>query len=137
MKKNIPGIVEFIASVLLTVGAFTFFKACSSEHEGKFMTCHWAQNAVTLIGIVITLLALLRIILKNSGIKAGLAIGVFLTSLSFMFIPDHTIKLCMMDTMSCHTIFKPAVIVIASVLAAVAGFDSILGIIKAGKSNGS
>ena len=137
MKKNIPGIVEFIASVLLTVGAFTFFKACSSEHEGKFMTCQWAQNAVTLIGIVITLLTLLRIILKNSGIKAGLAIGVFLTSLSFMFIPDHTIKLCMMDTMSCHTIFKPAVIVIASVLAAVAGFDSILGIIKAGKSNGS
>ncbi len=136
MKKNILGIAELILAALLTVGSFTFFKACG-EHEGKFMACHWAQNAVTLIGIVITLLALLRIILKNSGIKAGLAIGVFASAAAVIFIPDNVISLCMMDTMSCHTTFKPAVIVIASVLAAAAGVDSVLGIIKAGKSNES
>ena len=132
MKKNILGIAEFIAAALLTVGSFTFFKACGG-HEGKFMTCHWAQNAVTLIGIVITLLALIRIILKNSGIKAGLAIGVFLTSVSVIFIPNNVISLCMMDSMRCHTTFKPAVIVIASLLAAASGADGIIGIIKAGK----
>ena len=136
MKKNIFGIAELVLAALLTVGSFTFFKACG-EHEGKFMACHWAQNAVTLIGIVITLLALLRIILKNSGIKAGLAIGVFASAAAVIFIPDNVISLCMMDTMSCHTTFKPAVIVIASVLAAAAGVDSVLGIIKAGKSNES
>ena len=136
MKKNILGIAELILAALLTVGSFTFFKACG-EHEGKFMACHWAQNAVTLIGIVITLLALLRIILKNSGIKAGLAIGVFASAAAVIFIPDNVISLCMMDTMSCHTAFKPAVIIIASVLAAAAGVDSVLGIIKAGKSNES
>ncbi len=136
MKKNILGIAELILAALLTVGSFTFFKACG-EHEGKFMACHWAQNAVTLIGIVITLLALLRIILKNSGIKAGLAIGVFASAAAVIFIPNNVISLCMMDTMSCHTTFKPAVIVIASVLAAAAGVDSVLGIIKAGKSNES
>ncbi|MBR1561790.1 MAG: DUF4418 family protein [Ruminococcus sp.] len=136
MKKNILGIAELVLAALLTVGSFTFFKACG-EHEGKFMACHWAQNAVTLIGIVITLLALLRIILKNSGIKAGLAIGVFASAAAVIFIPDNVISLCMMDTMSCHTTFKPAVIVIASVLAAAAGVDSVLGIIKAGKSNES
>ncbi len=136
MKKNILGIAELILAALLTVGSFTFFKACG-EHEGKFMACHWAQNAVTLIGIVITLLALLRIILKNSGIKAGLAIGVFASAAAVIFIPNNVISLCMMDTMSCHTTFKPAVIVIASVLTAAAGVDSVLGIIKAGKSNES
>ena len=136
MKKNLLGIVELILAALLTVGTVTFFKACG-EHEGKFMPCHWAQNAVTLIGIVITLLALLRIILKNSGIKAGLAIGVFLISVSVIFIPNNAISLCMMDTMRCQTIFKPGVIVIASVLAALAGVDCIPGIIKAGKSDGS
>ena len=134
MKKNVFGVAEFIIAALLTVGSFTFFKACG-EHEGKFMACHWAQNAVTLIGIVITLLALLRIILKNSGIKAGLAIGVFFTSISVIFIPNHVITLCMMDSMSCHTAFKPAVIVIASVLAALAGVDSILGIKNTGKND--
>ena len=132
MKKNILGIAELILAALLTVGSVTVFKACGG-HDGKFMACHWAQNSVTLIGIVITLLALLRIILKNRGVKAGLAIGVFLISVSVIFIPNNVISLCMMDSMRCHTTFRPAVTVIASVLAALSGVDSILGIIKAGR----
>ena len=59
----------------------------------------------------------------------------FLTSVSVIFIPNNVISLCMMDSMRCHTTFKPAVIVIASVLGALAVVDSILGIIKTGKSN--
>ena len=132
MKKNILGIAELLTALLLTIGSFTIFKACGA-HEGKYMACHWAQNAVTLIGTVITLLALLRIVLKNKGIKAGLASGVFLSAVSVIFIPDSVISLCMMDTMRCHTIFKPAVIVTACVLAAVSGIDSAVGIAKAGK----
>ena len=134
MKKNILGIAELILAALLTVGSFTFFKACG-EHEGKFMACHWAQNAVTLIGIVLSASALLRILLKNTGIKTGLSIGVFLLSVSVIFIPNNAITLCMMDSMRCHTVFEPAVIAIASVLAALSGVDSVLGLIKAGKSN--
>ena len=132
MKKNIIGIAEFLLALLLTVGSLTIFKACG-EHDGKYMACHWAQNAVTLIGAVISIQALLRILLKNSGIKAGLAISIFLSAVSVIFIPGHVISLCMMDTMRCISTFKPAVIVIASLLAAAAGSDSILGIIKAGK----
>ncbi|HCJ42088.1 DUF4418 family protein [uncultured Ruminococcus sp.] len=132
MKKNILGIAELLTALLLTIGSFTIFKACGA-HEGKYMACHWAQNAVTLIGTVITLLALLRILLKNKGIKAGLASGVFLLAVSVIFIPDSVISLCMMDTMRCHTIFKPTVIVTACVLAAVSGIDSAVGITKAGK----
>ena len=60
MKRTIIGIAEGIAALVLTIGAFTFFKACG-EHDGKFMACHWAQNAVTLAGIVLTALALVRI----------------------------------------------------------------------------
>ena len=134
MKKNILGIAELLTALLLTIGSVTFFKACG-EHEGKFMACHWAQNAVTLIGIVLSASALLRILLKNTGIKTGLAIGVFLLSVSVVFIPNNAITLCMMDSMRCHTIFEPAVIAIASVLAALSGVDSVLGLIKAGKSN--
>ena len=134
MKKNILGIAELLTALLLTIGSVTFFKACG-EHEGKFMACHWAQNAVTLIGIVLSASALLRILLKNTGIKTGLSIGAFLLSVSVIFIPNNVISLCMMDSMRCHSIFEPAVIVIASVLAAVSGVDSVLGLIKAGKSN--
>ena len=136
MKKNILGIAELILAALLTVGSITFFKACG-EHDGKYMACHWAQNAVVLTGIAVTLLALLRILLNNSGIKTGFAIGVFVSAVSVIFIPGHAVSLCMMDTMRCLSTFKPAVIVIASVLAAAAGVDSVIGIIKAGKSDGA
>ncbi|MCR5142565.1 MAG: DUF4418 family protein [Ruminococcus sp.] len=132
MKKNILGIVEFVLAVLLTVGSVTFFKACGG-HDGKFMLCHWSQHAVTLIGAVISIQALLRILLKNSGIKAGLAAGIFLSAAAVISIPGKVIPLCMMDTMRCVSTFKPAVIVIASLLAVASGADSIIGIIKAGK----
>ena len=132
MKKNIFGIAEIVLAALLTVGSFTVFKSCG-EHDGKYMACHWAQNAVTLTGTVIVLLALLRILLSDRGVKAGLAIGVLLSAISVILIPDTVISLCMMDTMRCHSIFRPAVTVIASVLSAVSGADSIIGLIRSGK----
>ena len=134
MKKNILGIAELLTALLLTIGSVTFFKACGGN-DGKYMACHWAQNTVTLIGIVLSASALLRILLKNTGIKTGLSIGAFLLSVSVIFIPNNVISLCMMDSMRCHSIFEPAVIVIASVLAALSGVDSVLGLIKAGKNN--
>ena len=71
MKRTIIGIAEGVAALVLTIGAFTFFKACG-EHDGKFMACHWAQNAVILAGIVLTALALVRIVFPDEKIKAFL-----------------------------------------------------------------
>lgn len=134
MKKNILGIAEFLFAAVLTIGSFTVFKACG-EHEGKFMACHWAQNAVTLIGAVTAILALVRIILKNTGIKAGIAIGISLLSAAVIIIPGHVISLCMMETMRCHSIFRPAVTVIGALLVIIAVIDAAAGIIKSGKES--
>ncbi len=133
MKRLILGIAEAIAALVLTIGAFTFFKACG-EHDGKFMACHWAQNAVVLVGIVLTFLALVRIFIPEEKIKTGLAIGVFALSVSVIFIPGTAINLCMMDDMACHTTFKPAVIVVAAVTAVIALADVIAGYIKVKES---
>lgn len=126
MKRLILGIVQGIAALLLTIGAFTFFKACG-DVDGKFMACHWAQNAVVLIGIVLSVLALIRIIIADEGIKTGLSIAVFVLSVSAAFVPDTVINLCMMKDMACHTTFKPAVIVVSAVLALAALADIIAG----------
>lgn len=132
LKGNISGFAEFAAAVLLTVGSVTFLRACDSA-EGKHMACHWAQNAVTLIGAVLTAQALLRIIIPDRKVKAGLALGIFLLALSAAFIPGTVISLCMMQTMRCHTIFKPAVIVLSSLTAVISGTDAVLGLIRSGK----
>lgn len=129
MKRLILGIVQGIAALLLTIGAFTFFKACG-DMDGKFMACHWAQNAVVLIGIVLSVLALIRIFIADEGLKTGLSIAVFVLSVSAAFVPDTVINLCMMKDMACHTTFKPAVIVVSAVLALAALADIIVGAVR-------
>ena len=132
LKGNISGIVEAALALVLVIGSLTVFRACDSE-EGRHMACHWAQNAGTLSGAVLTVQSLLRIFIHNKGIKTGLSLRIFTLALSVIFIPGTVINLCMMETMRCHTVFKPAVIVIASVLTVVSGIDAVNGIIKTEK----
>lgn len=134
-KGIISGVTETVLSLLLTVGTFTFFKACGAE-EGHFMNCHWAQNAVSLSGAVLAALSLLRLVIANRDIRTGILLGIFTLSVSVIFIPKTLINLCMMETMRCHTIFKPAVIITASVLAVISGIDAAAGLVRSGKGNG-
>lgn len=129
-KRIILGLAESAAALVLTIGAFTFFKACG-EHDGKFMACHWAQNAVVLIGIVLAVLALARVVIPDEKIRTGLSIGVLALSAATVFIPNTAINLCMMEDMACHTTFKPAVIIISAGLAVIALADVIAGFVKA------
>ena len=132
LKGNILGIAELIAALVLIIGALTFFSACESEN-GMHMACHWAQNAVALSGVVIALLSAVRVFIPNRDIKTGLMLGIFITAVSVIFIPNTVISLCMMDTMRCHTIFKPAVIITASVIAVISGVDTVVGFLRQGK----
>ena len=51
-----------------------------------------------------------------------------------IFIPGTVINLCMMESMACRSTFKPAVIVVSAVLAAIALADVIAGFVKAKKT---
>ncbi len=132
IKNNIFGIAEGLTAILLTIGSLTFFSACKG-HDGSFMVCHWAQNAVVVFGIVLILQSLFRIFIPNRAVKTGLSISILLASAAVIFIPGIAIDLCMMDTMHCQSMFKPAVRIVASVLVVVSGFDSALGLLRFGK----
>ncbi len=132
LKGNAAGIAEAVLALLLTVGSLTVFRACDSA-EGRYMACHWAQNAVTLAGTVLTVQSLLRIVIRNKGVGTGLSLGIFTLAASLTILPKTVISLCMMETMRCHTVFRPAVIVISVLLAAVSGIDAATGLIRTGK----
>ena len=132
IKGNILGIAEALAAAVLLIGALTFFSACE-ESEGRFMNCHWAQNAVALSGAVLVFLSLLRVFIPKRDVKAGIAISIFAVAVSVIFIPSTLINLCMMDTMRCHTVFKPAVIAVSSVIVVISGVDAAAGLIRSGK----
>ncbi|MCR5540230.1 MAG: DUF4418 family protein [Ruminococcus sp.] len=132
MKEKIWDITGLVLSLLLAVGSLTFFRACDSE-EGRHMACHWAQNAVTLIGIVLAVQSLAKLLTRHKGVKAGLAIGIATLAAAVIFIPGTAINLCMMKTMRCHTVFRPAVTVVSSLLAAVSVIDAVTNLKRLGK----
>ena len=134
VKDNILGIAELLLGGILAVGSFTVFAACG-EHEGKYMACHWAQNAVVLIGTVIVITALIKLFAKNSGVKAAFAVTHFLLAVGTAFIPGKIINLCMMETMRCQTVFKPAVLVISLILAVVSGIEAVIAVKNSGRSS--
>ncbi|EXM40391.1 membrane protein [Ruminococcus albus SY3] len=132
MKEKIRDTAGLILSLLLAIGSLTFFRACDSA-EGRHMACHWAQNAVTLIGIVLVLQSFIKLVINQKGIKTGLAIGTAALAIAVIFIPGTAINLCMMKTMRCHTVFRPAVTVVSSLLAIVSVIDIITNLRRLGK----
>ena len=126
------GIAELLVAAALTLGSLFVFNACPGE-DGKYMACHWAQNAVVLIGSVLVLALLIRVFIPSRDIKTGITLTSFLLSIAVALIPGVFINLCMMDTMRCHSAFKPGVIAVSAVLAVLTGIDSAVGIVKGRK----
>ena len=126
LKKNITGIVEVLLGIILTLGVLTVFGACGATPEGKMMACHWAENVVKVLGIVFILLGAVRIVLKDKGTKKGISIALLALSVVTFLIPGKIISLCMMDSMACHSAFKPFVTVLSVLLALSALADIVI-----------
>ncbi len=111
-NKSFPvcGVVVFILSALFFIGSLTVFKPCGQTEEGTWMTCHWAGVAVSATAAVLCVQSLFHIIAGNK-VKNGIALAMLPTALSVIFIPEILIPLCMMKTMRCHSLLRPASII--------------------------
>ena len=125
-KALIMGIILFILSLLLTAGVMTFFSACKHKTEsGRWMACHWAQMSVFGAGCVMSVISLLTLFIKNARVRLGLVISLIPMAVYTALIPNNLISLCMKTDMQCHSVMKPAVIVI-SILICIASVISIV-----------
>ncbi len=133
IKKNYIKILELLLALVITVGSFTVFAACpvSEEHS---MNCHSAQLAVTLLGTVFSLQALASLIIRNEKVRLGIAISQIPLIIALFFIPGTIFSLCMMSSMRCNSIFKPAVRVLSGLAFIVSVADVVISVIK--KENG-
>ena len=124
IRKNLVGFITLIASLLLAIGAVSFFAACGPNDEGEWMTCHYAQNIVALFGLLLAVLSLLRLCLPDRFMTdRGLLLAIATSALCCMFVPGILIPLCMMETMRCHAIMRPASIVLCTIIFICALFD--------------
>ena len=121
MKKNkgafITEIILTVLCVLLCAGDKFIFHACVQTDEGKWMACHWAEQAVFAAGISLTVTALMLLLVRNDDIKRGLALAMIPQAAVTAFIPNTLINLCMKTDMRCHTVTKPTVIIISAAVA--------------------
>lgn len=123
MIKYISSIIMAVASLILAIGVKTFASACPMMPNGRFMMCHWAQEVIFGLGIVLLLLSIVHLISKKVAMKQGISIAILLNSILTVLVPGNLVHLCMKATMRCHTVMKPFVMVVGGIIALVAIID--------------
>ena len=129
-KLQAGRVADFMAaifSIVLLAGIRTGFSACGPKEDGTFMNCRQAEETVFVLALVLLVLSLINLLYRGRGqhgIKAGLCLSMVPLSAACARVPGAVIRLCMMETMRCHTTMRPAVLVLCLLLAAVslAGF---------------
>ncbi|MBQ9685641.1 MAG: DUF4418 family protein [Oscillospiraceae bacterium] len=119
-------IVQLVLCACFFLGLLFVFGPCGPKEDGGWMTCHWAGQAVAGVAAVLTVLALLRLAVRNNGVKAGLSLASIPASLLAVLIPGRLIGLCMMADMRCHMVMTPSVTVFSLLILALAAVDSFL-----------
>lgn len=130
MKKKetasiVTGVIMLLFSVLLLVGIETFFAPCGPKEDGSFMACHWMGKSVMGAACILCVISLLHLILPKD-IKLGLGIAAIPTALIAVLLPNVIMGTCMMESMQCNSLSKPAVTVIGLVILIAAAVDVII-----------
>lgn len=123
MTLRITDILLPIFSIVFFVGLLTFAGACGPKEDGSFMTCHWAAQAVKALAVLLIVMSVVRLAVRDRDMKKGLSIAILLTAVTAAVIPGNLINLCMMNTMHCHAVMRPFIIVMAVLQAAAAIID--------------
>ncbi len=110
-------------SAIFLVGIRSLFAPCKPKADGSWMVCHWAGQAVTGVAAVLVIMSILHLLFSNPASKLGLAAGMIPVALLAAVLPGPMIHLCMMDTMRCHSVTRPAVLIVSLFLTVIAAAD--------------
>jgi FtsH-binding integral membrane protein len=126
MKKNILiGDAITICGLLISLGPQFLFKACG-VHGDSPPLCFYSVRAELGVGLIIAALGVCLLIFSDIKIQQGLNIGLFFIGIIALFITIWLIGGCSSETMRCHKVAFPPLIVISAVVTAVAVFNMLL-----------
>ena len=130
MKKvSASDFILLVLSLILLFGSHFAFHACAPKPDGSWMLCHWAERTVTVLGIVFVMLSVVRFFV-DFRTKNGISLSFIPLALFTALVPGFIIKLCMIKDMRCHTVMKPAVIVLSILILLVSLIDFIVSLKK-------
>lgn len=133
-KFSVSACVRGILGLLLTIGVFTFLKPCVHA-DGDFGTCHWAGQMLAGLGIVMTVQAIIGMFCGKAKMREGISLAMIPVALLAALTPGIIIPLCMMETMRCNVIMKPATMLIAVLIALLSAVDVVMQHRQAGREN--
>lgn len=113
MKIKVHNCIPVLPAVLLAAGVMTLFRACGQGEDGMYMNCHEAQMTVFYISLVMTALSAAGIFIRGRIIKCVFGIAGIIAAVVALLVPEVVIHLCMMNTMRCHALMRPYVIVMS------------------------
>ena len=122
-KIGVSDIVLFVVSAFFLIGILTVFAPCGPKEDGSFMTCHWAGLSVAGNAAVLAALSILHMILPDRAVKTGVSLACIPVAVLAAMTPQYIIHMCMMDTMRCHAVMRPAAIVMSILVIAASIFD--------------
>ncbi len=106
-----------VLSALLCFGTKYLFHACPPKEDGSWMACHWAEQTVFGLGLVLLILSLvMTCAIKDQKVKSGIALSLEGIAAMALVTPNYLIHLCMMTDMRCHAVMKPAVMIISIII---------------------
>ena len=132
MKRKLAGGIIVCLSLLLAVGSATFFGPCVHE-DGSFGSCHWAGRMITAEAVLLAVLGLLMILFSGREVQTGLSAAAVLLALMTFLTPEKLIGLCMMSTMRCQMLLKPACRILSSGILIIAAVQTVWQSMETGR----
>lgn len=126
-KRSLPSILQLILALFLTVGVSTFLGPCVHA-DGKIGPCVKAAQIIKILGGCLAALAALSLFIRCAKAKTVLAALSLIAAAGVFFVPGTFHRLCMMSTMRCHTVMKPASMLLAAFIALAAAAGLVAGI---------
>lgn len=120
MKKTLS-ILIMLFSALAAVGSLTFLRPCVHE-DGTAAVCASAGTLLMVLGFAGLAVGVLTMFARGRTLRILLSALLLAISLGLFLTPGVLAPLCMMETMRCHLITKPA----AQVLGALSGCCALL-----------
>lgn len=122
-SQPLVGVVLTALSLTLVVGIRTFASSCGVHEDGTLGSCHWAEQAVFGVGVVLVVLSIVRIFERDEGERRGLCLAAALLGVLVACMPTLLIDACATHTMQCHAVMRPFCLCVGGAIALVGGAD--------------
>ena len=106
MLKLISSLVDVVLGLLLAIGPWTLFKVCGTAE--KVMKCHYSAQAVTVFGVLLIILGLIRLIMDRKPNLSSYITSV-VSYLATIAIPAFVIGGCKNPEMHCQKVAFPCI----------------------------